>query len=80
MRGICPEGWHLPSETEVNTVYSVLGQSIENLLQNGFVGNHWVFRYSSMYGSDHEIYSSSFSSSLWGGWDDSFNAIRCVKD
>ena len=82
VRGICPEGWHLPSKTELNTVYSVLGQSIENLLQNGLVGNndYWVFRYSSIYGSDHEIYSSSFSSSLWGGWDDSFNAVRCVKD
>jgi len=62
----------------LNTVYSFLGQSIENLLQNGLVGNndYWVFRYNSIYGSGSEIYSSSF----FGGSNSSVNAIRCVKD
>ena len=36
VQGICPEGWHLPSQTEWETLYSVIGSSPYAMQAKGF--------------------------------------------
>ena len=37
VRGICPEGWHLPDTTEQYTLYKTVGSDVRNLQAKGYV-------------------------------------------
>ena len=36
VRGVCPEGWHLPSDSEWSTLYSAMGRSPYAMQAKGF--------------------------------------------
>jgi len=42
VKGICPEGWHLPSYSEWNALEIALGLSVEDLIASSFRGTHGI--------------------------------------
>ena len=41
VRGICPEGWHIPDSTEWAALYEFVGNDVSRLMAEGFDSDYW---------------------------------------
>ena len=41
VRGVCPEGWHIPDSTEWATLYAFVDEDIRRLQATGFDNDYW---------------------------------------
>jgi uncharacterized protein (TIGR02145 family) len=68
VRGICPEGWHLPSYGEWRNLYSTMGQSRYSMQAKGF--DQWPDATDAYGFSALPSNGNSYSATFWSATDD----------
>ncbi len=83
VRGVCPENWHIPSETEIKALIDVVGKSIEEIklnyewlngsLWSSFEDGFLTVNYLNVDYNDSYLYIGNTPKS-------SYKPVRCIQD